>query len=108
VNYIVVVFPLLDGFDPGPFLWKALVFGVCWYLNSTKPLRYVWSLLFLLGLIPVILFGFSAGKGDPLALFVRFYLSWMCAEVSFQSAAVDPEERIQGWWGLPLLLLLLL
>ena len=80
----------MDGVDFGPFLWKAVLFGVCWYLNTAKPLRYAWSVLFLFGLLPALLF--APTEQDPLGLLVRLYLSWMCAEVSFQSAAAEPRD----------------
>jgi hypothetical protein len=85
-----------------------VTFAFCWYLNSVKPLKYVWSALFLLALVPAFWLSFATSGYDPVAILVRAYLCWMCAEVAFQSAAAEPELRIDGWWALPILLLIFL
>jgi hypothetical protein len=102
------VFPLFQGFDAGRFFLKAVLLGGFFYLHQLVPVRYLWSLAFLLGL-GVLDLAFSDSVGvDRLALLVRLYLSWMCAEVTFQSASAEPEERIHGWWALSVLFIVLL
>lgn len=106
VAYLAQLFPIFESFEPGRFLLKAMLFGLLYGVNSALPLRYLWSLALVAAML-VLDYGFTgAAADDGVAMAVRLYLTWMCAEVSFQSAQVEPEERLVGWWGLPLLFLI--
>lgn len=108
VAYLAEVFPLFAAFEPGRFLLKAMLLGLLYGANSAFPLKYLWS-LGLVGAMAVLDYGFTgAASGDGLAMVVRLYLTWMCAEITFQSARVEPEERLLGWWSLTLLFLIVL
>ncbi len=108
VAYLAEVFPVFESFQPGRFLLKAVLMGLLYGANSALPLRYLWSLALVAAMV-VLDYGFT-GSASPngLAMAVRLYLTWMCAEVTFQSAQVEPEERLVGWWGLSLLFLTVL
>lgn len=108
VQHILGVFPIFGGLEsPGLLIWKSVVFGFCYVLNKVNPKKYVWSVACVFGIIPAAILGMDH-EIDPIALFVRFYLIWMCAEVTFQSASSEPEARIRGWWLLALVLLVCL
>lgn len=107
--HILQIFPIFSGSQhAGLFLWKAVVIALGGYLNWVNPKRYIWSVVCMLGIIPATLLVTLENNPDPLSLSVRFYLIWMCLEVSFQSAAAVPEQRLRGWWTLLVAALLLL
>ena len=106
IYHLGATFPLLTGqFHQTYFLWKFVAFALCFFLSYRDPRRYVWSILFSLGTIPVL----SAFTNvDPVSLAMRSYLQWMCAEISFRSLAAEPAARMPGWWLFSLFLIFVL
>ena len=95
-HHLKSVFPI---FSDSPFhlffAWKAAILALCLYLAWRAPHKYVWSALFLLGVLPGLFF---APSPDPISLGVRAYLLWMCAEVAASSVGAPREDRTPGWW----------
>lgn len=102
ILHLESLFPIMNGITIGPvFLWKFVAFFLCLTLAWRNPIRYFWSTLFTLCMLPVML---AFGATDPVSFVVHLYLLWMCAEVSCQSVAVADEKRLVGWWVIPLFL----
>ncbi len=106
VYHLYAVFPAFSGhFVPLLFWWKVGAFGLCLYLSHRDPRRYLWSTLFAVGTVPIMLL---YSEVDVVSLLTRAYLQWTCAEITFRLLAGPPSSRMTAWWLFPLLLLFVL